>query len=173
MPPTLRQHVARAMEILSCLGGSTILPSPSNVIVKRRRRKVWMRNPKRSGPRRRFTIPKRSRTRSDTAGNKRDYALSVILCCEKNDRTSWMVRWLTASDVAASSVWASIPDKVICFMCRYERRIVDCRCKGRCRCRECPKCGRKMPTYVGIVCADLKLVEAALRNGKIPVGEER
>jgi hypothetical protein len=29
-----------------------------------------------------------------------------------------------------------------------------------------------MPTYVGIVCADLKSVAGALRNGKIPVGEE-
>jgi hypothetical protein len=161
MPLTLRQHVARAMEILSCLGGPTILPSPSNVIVKRRRKKAWMRNPKQSG------------TRPDTAGDRMRYAIDVKKICEAYDRTSWMVRWLTSSDDAASSVWASIPDKVICFACRYERRIPDCRCKGRCRCRECPKCGKKMPTYVGIVCADLKHVAEALRNGKIPVAEEK
>jgi hypothetical protein len=146
------------MEILSTDGVRSSTP-PKGIVVSRGK-KAWMRK------------PKRPQMRVDLWAKQRDYALSVKKLCEAHDRTSWMVRWLTSSDDAASSVWASIPDKVICFACRYERRVPDCRCKGRCKCRECPKCGRKMPTYLGLVCADLKLVAAALRNGKIPVGEE-
>ncbi len=146
----LRQHVAKAMEILASLGGPTILPSPANVIIKRRRKKVWMRNPLRQA------------VRPDVAGNRRDYALSVKILVEAYDRTGWMLAWLTASDETATEVWHSIPDKVICFECRVERMRADPR-------RRCPKCGRKMLTYIGIVCADLQAVAGALRAGGIGV----
>jgi hypothetical protein len=118
-------------------------------------RKSWQRNPKRPS------------TRPDVAGKQRDYALSVMLCCEKHDRTSWMLRYLTASDEAASGVWASIPDKVICFTCRVERVRILNGMRQR-----CPRCKRPMLTYVGIVAADIKLAAAALRQGLIGVGEE-
>jgi hypothetical protein len=148
MPLTLRQHVASAMEILASLGGPTILPSPANVIVRRRQKKAWMRNPLRQA------------VRPDHAGNKRDYALSVKILVEAYDRTGWMLEWLTASDDTASTVWHSIPDKVICFECRVERLRADVR-------QRCPKCGKKMLTYVGIVCADLQAVAGGLRAGGV------
>lgn len=151
MPLTLRQHYARAMEILSCLGGPTILPSPANAVIRRRRRrKIWMRN------------PKPPNTRPDVAGNRRDYALSVKIACEASDRTGWMVRYLEASDEAASSVWHEIPDLVVCFDCRVQRRRAG-------RWQQCPKCGRKMVTYSGVVGADLRYAIHCLRMGGIGV----
>lgn len=157
---TLRQHVEEAMKILSSLGGPTILPSASNVIVRRRQKKRWRRNPVRQS------------VRPDIAGKRRDYAISIKILCEANDRTGYMVEWLTASDDTASEVWQSIPDRMICFECRVGRPIPDCRCKGRCACRECPKCKRRMLTLVGIVCADLQSVAKALRNGGVRVAIE-
>jgi len=53
---------------------------------------------------------------------------------------------------------------VICFACRVERLRATVNER-----RGCLKCGRKMLMYVGIVCADIKLVEAALRKGEIYV----
>jgi hypothetical protein len=147
------------MEILSGLGVRSSTPPKGIVVVRRRKghmRKSWMRNPKRPA------------ARPDVWGKQRDYALSVMLCCEAHDRTSWMLRYLAASDEAASGVWASIPDRVKCFTCRVERMRIFNGARQR-----CPKCGRKMLTYAGIVCADLQFVAKALRNGEIGVGEER
>jgi len=148
---TLRQHAARALEILSTDGVRSSTP-PKGIMVPRAKRKAWMRN------------PKRPPGRTDVWGKQRDDALSVMMLCEAYDRTGYMLEWLTASDETASGVWHSIPDKVICFACRVKR--LRATVNGR---RRCPRCGRKMLTYVGIVCADIKLVEVALRKGGVGV----
>lgn len=140
------------MEILSTHGVRTILPSGDVAVRRRGWKRKWMRGPKRPA------------ARPDVAGNQRDYALSVMLCCEKHDRTSYMLAWLTASDETASGVWHSIPDKVICFECRVERVRVR---EGPWQ--RCPKCNRKMLTYVGVVSADLQAVARMLRKGEIRV----
>jgi len=148
---TLRQHVARAMGILAGCGVRSSTP-PKGIMVSRAKRKRWMRNPKRPA------------VRPDVSGNQRDYALSIKILCEAYDRTGWMLEWLTASDETAKGVWHSIPDKVICFECRVQRIRAVVR-------QRCPKCGRKMLTFVGVVSADLQAVAGALREGGIGVAE--
>jgi hypothetical protein len=155
MPLTLRQHFAKAMEILSTDGVKSSTP-PKGIVVSRAKRKSWQRNPKRPAG------------RPDAWDGQRAYATSVKMICEAYDRTSWMLRYLAASDEAASGVWASIPDRVICFTCRVQRLRILNGARQR-----CPKCKGKMLTYAGIVAADIKLAAAALRNGLIGVGEER
>lgn len=156
---TLRQHYVQAMTILSCLGGPTILPSPANVVVRRRgRRRVWMRNPKTSG------------SRPDVAGKRLDYALSVKIAVEANDRTGYAGDYLRASDDVAGSFWLSIPERPVCPLCLG--RVPENRGKGRVFCVPCG-------TYVrpknlrGLVSADLWTISEALRAGGIPVKKEK
>jgi len=139
------------MEILSTDGVRSSTPR-KGIMVPRAKRKSGMRN------------PKRPPIREDVWGKQRDYALSVMMLCEAYDRTGYMLEWLTASDETAAGVWHSIPDKVICFECGVKRLRATVNER-----RGCPRCGKKMLTYVGIVCSDIKLVEAALREGGVGV----
>lgn len=156
---TLRQHYVKAMEILSCVGGPTVLPSPANVIVRRRgRRRVWMRNPKTSG------------ARPDFAGKRLDYALSVKIAVEANDRTGYAGDYLRASDDVAGAFWVSIPTYAVCPLCLG--RAPQDRGKGRVFCKPCGAFVR--PNILqGLVSADLSTIAEALRAGGIPVKKEK
>lgn len=160
MPLTLRQHVAQAMEILSCLGGPTILPSASNAIVRRRQRRLWMR------------MPKQPRVRPDVAGKRRDYALDVCRVVAENDRTGWATEYLTElrNDVAAE-IWKNIPDDWICPLC-FSRIAKERRDRKR---RQCRACGAFVQPHSrrGLVAADLRNIRAKLRRGKYAIAKEQ
>lgn len=159
MPKTLRQHFEEAKTILSCLGGPTILPSASDVIVRRRQKKRWRRNPKPQA------------VRPDIAGRRRDYAISVKILCERLDRTGYAVEYLNASEEMAGAFWHSIPQHPVCPLC-LGRAPAERPGKGKVFCVPCgtfihPK------TLRGLVARDLALMSIELGHGEIRVKAEK
>jgi hypothetical protein len=145
---SLRQHVANAEEIMSCLSVRAVMPQ------------------------RGMPAP----IRIDASDRQREYALSILafldqdhpLCC---DRTGWMATYLRASDDVASAVWHSIPEWPVCPLCMGrapEERIG----KGRVYCKRCDAFVR--PKILrGLVSADLAAMAGNLRAGGIPVRREK
>jgi|GEM_PF-909141 len=83
MVRTLRQHVSRADEIMSCLGVRTLIPQKG--------------------------LP--APIRIDASDRQREYALSILIPLEKHDRTGWMTVYLRCSREAAYSLWERIPER--------------------------------------------------------------
>ncbi len=143
----LRQHVAEAMQIMSCLSVRTLIPYKG--------------------------LP--APIRIDASDRQREYALSILafidqdhpLCC---DRTGWMATYLRASDETASAVWHSIPSWSVCPLCMG--RAPEDRGKGRVWCGACSTFVRPK-NYLGLVCADLATMAGGLRAGGIPVRREK
>ena len=148
MPCTLRQHVAEALQIMSCLSVRTLMPQ------------------------RGLPAP----IRVDASDRQREYALSVLafldqdhpLCC---DRTGWMATYLRASDETASATWHSIPEHAVCPLC-LGRAPEERMGKGRVYCKPCDTYVR--PKILrGLVSADLAAMAGNLRAGGIPVRREK
>ena len=149
MPRTLRQHVAEALQIMSCLSVRTLMPQ------------------------RGLPAP----IRIDASDRQREYALSVLafldqdhpLCC---DRTGWMATYLRASDDVASAVWHSIPEWPVCPLCMGRIGIMGPMVTRRAYCKPCDAFVR--PKILrGLVSADLAAMAGNLRAGGIPVRREK
>jgi ribosomal protein L37AE/L43A len=153
--PTLRQHVARAMEILSTDGVRSSTPR-KGIMVPRSKRKSWMRN------------PKRPPMRTDVWGKQRDYALSVMIPLVAEDRTGWVEIYERASREAASSIWERIPEYLVCPECLSRAMAV----RINLRPQTCRTCGerRRPVTLKGIVAWDIRRIKERLREGDIQVG---
>ena len=104
---TLRQHVSRADEIMSCLGVRTLIPQKG--------------------------LP--APIRIDASDQQREYAVSVRRVIERYDRTGYAQAWLRASDDVAGTVWHSIPEWAVCPLCLG--RAPEDRGKGRVWCKAC------------------------------------
>ncbi|MBE0568911.1 MAG: hypothetical protein IH577_04470 [Deltaproteobacteria bacterium] len=165
---TLRQHVVAAMEILECLGGPTILPSLSSIVVKSQNQvplyqtskgkrlpgaptRPWMRNPQRQA------------VRPDKAASNRDYAIDVLKVCGEHDRTGRMLEYLTAADDVASEVWNRIPTHKVCPGCLARAQEI----RGPRRKAYCRACGAfAVPlNFQGMVSADLIRTRKAMIKG--------
>jgi hypothetical protein len=79
---TLRQHVARADEIMSCLGVRTLIPQKG--------------------------LP--APIRIDASDRQREYALSILLPMQKCDESGYLAIYLQASREASYSIWERIPE---------------------------------------------------------------
>jgi len=104
---SLRQHVARAEEIMSCLGVRTLVPQKG--------------------------LP--APVRVDAGNRQMEYAVSVRGVIEKYDRTGYAEAYLKASDDVAGTFWHSIPEWSVCPLC-LGRAPAD-RGKGRVWCMAC------------------------------------
>lgn len=139
MPPTLRQHVANADEIMACLGVRTLIPQQG------------------------MPAP----IRVDAGDRQREYALSVLLPLEAYDRTGWVAIYERASRQTAGAIWDRIPEWHVCPVClsrvppgRLNQRLHDCRkCGERIR----------PATLKGIVGWDIRRIKKRLREGGIRV----
>jgi hypothetical protein len=158
MARTLRQHVAEARRILSEPGCPTILPSAANIVVKRRQKKIWRRDPKRQA------------VRPNVAMNRLIYAVSVRVVVEKFDRTGWAKSYLEASDAVCGEVWKSIPVHAVCPLCFG--RVPEDRGKGRVFCKSCGEFVRPKQLQ-GLVSKDLADMSLALSTGEIRVRAEK
>ena len=80
---TLRQHVSRADEIMSCLGVRTLVPQKG--------------------------LP--APIRIDASDRQREYALSILIPMQKFDRSGFLAIYLRASREASCSIWERIPER--------------------------------------------------------------
>lgn len=83
---TLRQHVSRADEIMSCLGVRTLIPQKG------------------------VSPPKKKNVRAPKL-DERDYALSILIPLQKFDQSGYLSIYLRASREAACSIWERIPER--------------------------------------------------------------
>ena len=152
---TLRQHVAKAIEILSTDGVRSSTPR-KGIMVPRAKRKSVMRN------------PKRPPMCTDVWGKQRDYALSVMIPLVAGDRTGWVEIYERASREAASSIWERIPDHLVCPECLSRAMYVKINLKPQ-TCRTCGE-RRRPVTLRGVVAWDIRRIKQRLREGGIAVG---
>ena len=139
MPPSLRQHVANADEIMACLGVRTLIPQ------------------------RGMPAP----VRVDASDRQREYALSVLIPLEAYDRTGWVRIYLRASRQAAGAIWDRIPDHHVCPVCLA--RVIASRVNlGTKECAGCKETTRAA-TLKGIVGWDIRRIKKRLRDGGIGV----
>ena len=80
----MRQHVARAEEIMSCLGVRTLIPQKG--------------------------LP--APIRIDASDRQREYALSILMPMKKFDHSGYLAIYLRASREASYSIWERIPERV-------------------------------------------------------------
>jgi ribosomal protein L37AE/L43A len=139
MPPTLRQHVAGADEIMSTLGVKSLIPQ--------------------------LGLPAPQRV--DFSDGQRDYALSVLIPLVAFDRTGWVAIYERASREAASSIWERIPDHLVCPECLSRAMAVKVNVKPQV-CRKCGE-RRRPVTFRGIVAWDIRRIKQRLREGDIQV----
>jgi hypothetical protein len=144
---TLRQHVAKAIEILSTDGVRSSTPR-KGIMVPRSKRKSGMRNP-------------------DVWGKQRDYALSVMIPLVAEDRTGWVEIYERASREAASSIWERIPDHLVCPVCLSRAMYVKVNLKPQV-CRTCKE-RRRPVTLRGVVAKDIWRIKQRLRDGGVGV----
>lgn len=103
----MRRHVARAEEIMSCLGVRTLLP----------------------------TKERRAPVKVGVSNAQMIYAMSVRRVVDRCDRTSWAKKYLESSDDVCAEIWRSIPVYAVCPLCMG--RAPEDRGKGRVFCKPC------------------------------------